>query len=643
MSYNKYLKYKNKYNNLKNNMFGGSMVSANTGSVNMGSVNMGSANMGSANTGSANTGSANTGSANTGSFSGNLERTLDEKKQSLATMKKEALKLYNMPFNDENRRQYNQMYCRIINLTEEITQSNMRPILPIMELYQFEINGYTPDNTVYSFGKLRTSVLDECGIIKTIKNDEQHNYDYNNLYSSCDSLNSKIQLGGDLNINDLTMKDFYSAYLNNKAKRGQPEENMLFTDEFKEQFKNNMETLYNYNMEYIKKNMGETRITKEQTDTLLSLGFVFRITVPKEKKIIIMGDIHGSLHTFLRNMFRLIQLNILDINFKLNENYIIIFLGDVLDRGTYALEILSFIFNLMIVNNKEELNIIFNRGNHEEISIWNIYGFKNEIDKKMPILNEKKNVDLQIRFFSSLSSAIILSVDINGIEHSFWLSHGGIPYCSKTLKPLIIGSSKVILYDKDIADQIRWNDFSYIPNVEVNGPRRGIGYIINDKALSEFLKVNNINYVIRGHQDSKANSYLFSNKEHYIISEKTNISSEVVIINPNVIHQLEEEATTPVVDMEHKDSNAPVINSQRNSKNGPIARIVLCVNKDGTQINRNTILYPMLTLSTNTDLSRGLVHDSFGVLRFDLKTDEFDTFNSIKSIYDIQTKLFKLF
>ena len=99
------------------------------------------------------------------------------------------------------------------------------------------------------------------------------------------------------------------------------------------------------------------------------------------------------------------------------------------------------------------------------------------------------------------------------------------------------------------------------------------------------------------------------------------ISSEVVIINPNVIHQLDEEATTPVVDMEHKDSDALVINSQRNSKNGPIARIVLCGNKDGTQIDRNTVLYPMLTLSTNTDFDRGLVHDSFGVLRFDLKFD----------------------
>ena len=55
--------------------------------------------------------------------------------------------------------------------------------------------------------------------------------------------------------------------------------------------------------------------------------------------------------------------------FIINDPYKIIFLGDIIDRGIYSLDILNIIFKLIINNNKvkklNDIKIIFIRGNHE--------------------------------------------------------------------------------------------------------------------------------------------------------------------------------------------------------------------------------------------------------------------------------------
>jgi hypothetical protein len=109
-------------------------------------------------------------------------------------------------------------------------------------------------------------------------------------------------------------------------------------------------------------------------------------------------------------MYRLHRFGVIDINnFTVKDNYVLIFLGDVIDRGTYGMEILYFIMKLM--NNN--LNKIFlNRGNHEEQTQYSYYGFKTEFTKKIENEELRNTIEnLYITFFTGLSSAIILNID----------------------------------------------------------------------------------------------------------------------------------------------------------------------------------------------------------------------------------------
>ena len=73
-------------------------------------------------------------------------------------------------------------------------------------------------------------------------------------------------------------------------------------------------------------------------------------------------------------------------------------------------------------------------------------------------------------------------------------------------------TQNVHLCDKITADQIRWNDL-YTNNHYDNKLKlaRGIkGFIITNKNLENFLELNGLDFLIRGHQDNNANTVLFS-------------------------------------------------------------------------------------------------------------------------------------
>jgi hypothetical protein len=82
------------------------------------------------------------------------------------------------------------------------------------------------------------------------------------------------------------------------------------------------------------------------------------------------------------------------------------------------------------------------------------------------------------------------------------------------------------------ADLIRWNDVfsgkcrSSLYERQYNNPRyekkvKGI-YIINRNQTLEFLKANNIKFIIRGHQDNYGNSFII-NTELKVKRRKTRI------------------------------------------------------------------------------------------------------------------------
>ena len=386
-------------------------------------------------------------------------------------------------------------------------------------------------------------------------------------------------------------------------------------------------------------------------------------------------------------MFRLYRAGIIAdlLKYTLVTGYRLVFLGDILDRGEYALEIILFICNLMYANNTEhELKVILNRGNHEELDQSTNDGFFDEIKKKFKFYNdgtlrniyntlkeaknnsdeelstiaknfairnlthetlkEAKNksdeelkaealdvaIDHYIKYspnsifknfhemINYMPSAIILQ---NESGQKFWLSHGGVPFNNKgeAIKFEILekdNNAIEFVSDNMVAEQIRWNDFDNITGLQFNSIRN-IGNIIGPDKAKEFMKLNNIHFIIRGHQDNPDNSFLLSNVDRYILGGVNNLGNEKIVRN----------------------MSAKTNERDRNVIFGPIYRIDLTENwNDGITVfdmNKNEHqVYPVITLSTNTDLGRNLVHDSFGILRFDLPKEKLDDFSKETNIID---------
>jgi predicted MPP superfamily phosphohydrolase len=103
-----------------------------------------------------------------------------------------------------------------------------------------------------------------------------------------------------------------------------------------------------------------------------------KIKIPENSDIIVMSDLHGSLHSLLRNLWRLVMAGFINKDFKIvNPN--IIFTGDFVDRGRYSIEVLYTIIRLKLANFD---NVYMLRGNHENQCISEQYGLLDELKLK---------------------------------------------------------------------------------------------------------------------------------------------------------------------------------------------------------------------------------------------------------------------
>lgn len=519
---------------------------------------------------------------------------------------------------------------------------------PVIELYEFTLKGYPSYNKPIQFGEIFDTKINECGMIKATKDKDDEN-----KIASCDIISSEDiqQIGGIFNINQLN-----EYYLLSKAKEKirdikQYESSI---DVFKECF----EHVIKINNDYINANKNISDKIPDYKTNLEDLhtgALVYKINVTTADKIIIFGDHHGSYHTFYRNMLRLHRIGAINLKtWEITNGYKLIFLGDIVDRGENAIEILSVISNFIIKNNTTEtLKIILNRGNHEESQVYGRYGFISELTKK----GLGKLEQTIKRMFTVCPSAIIIE-DSN--KQRYWLSHGGFPLINIISErkrkmvnainadPMNYTDNKKIWFhsgdiviipdveiDVSIPSQIRWNDFAYSDkNYPCKLGTRGVyGVQLNNHIVSEFMKLNNIHFIIRAHQDSVANSWILGRSK---LSDGF-ISMENA--TPTYINEL-----TNVPIGIYKNSIADI---SKNAVNGPVCRISVndidkingtscktTYDNFGRKATKEITLYPIITLSTNTDYERDLTKDSFAILRFDVTSDILNNFSKEINILD---------
>jgi diadenosine tetraphosphatase ApaH/serine/threonine PP2A family protein phosphatase len=257
----------------------------------------------------------------------------------------------------------------------------------------------------------------------------------------------------------------------------------------------------------------------------LSLLEVSQKTLDNE--IFVIGDIHGN----LKSLYGLIQM------VKEQNPRIVIFLGDLVDRGPYQLECLLTVLILKIL---EPNKYYLLRGNHETKEMNKYYGFYQVFTEKFGN-NYRFNEILEL--YSLLPYCALINDQILCL-------HGGIPEKTETIsniKGLKVNEIPSILRNvENSLLEILWND----PKEDLSGfceSYRGPGIkFFGEDAFNIFMNRYHLSYLIRAHEMFEEGYKWFFNKrllsifssENYRGSYFPNPASYAVIKNDHVFPKL---------------------------------------------------------------------------------------------------------
>lgn len=212
----------------------------------------------------------------------------------------------------------------------------------------------------------------------------------------------------------------------------------------------------------------------------------------KSGSILVVGDIHGDFN---------IMKTIVNIYLKKKKAEHLIFLGDIVDRGSNSIACTNLLLALLL-QYPDKVHIV--RGNHESLSVNIRYGFLHEVKKFYGIENQffdfpdtDKLPELFILYnkaFASMPLALIHE------KLRYFFVHGGIPKDSISLKEIANLPQGDVTLSNPIIMQLLWND----PNEEVEdysyNLRGDMIYTYGSKLVEEFLKKNSLQMIIRAHQ-----------------------------------------------------------------------------------------------------------------------------------------------
>lgn len=229
------------------------------------------------------------------------------------------------------------------------------------------------------------------------------------------------------------------------------------------------------------------------------------------KNLIVVGDLHGDSHSLIKILDQIDYKNYLR-----NEENILLFLGDYVDRGKFSLEVLLTLCNL---KTEFPLNVMLLRGNHEAYHIFPFSSFTFASELKSKFGNDGENIysNFVVPLFDSMT--VVCEIQTFAI-----LIHGGLPVVKDIS---FFDNYKFHLSDlsKNISllEELLWNDPKELKDAKWQPSKRGLGNYFGEDITNEWLSKLNCSFLIRGHEPSKGyktdhNSKvitIFSSKEPY--------------------------------------------------------------------------------------------------------------------------------
>lgn len=217
--------------------------------------------------------------------------------------------------------------------------------------------------------------------------------------------------------------------------------------------------------------------------TVRALCFKLKEILVKESNVVyinspvtVVGDIHGQFYDLIE-IFKI-------GGYCPDTNYL--FLGDYVDRGMFSVETITLLICLKI---RYPTRVYLVRGNHESRQITQNYGFYSECIRKYGNPNTWY-------YFTDTFDYLILSVVI---DDTIFCTHGGLSPNVHTIDQIkLVDRFREIPHEGAMADLV-WSDpDDEHPNFSLSP--RGAGYTFGVDVVKKFLKMNNMEKILRAHQ-----------------------------------------------------------------------------------------------------------------------------------------------
>ncbi|CAF3518149.1 unnamed protein product [Rotaria sp. Silwood1] len=209
---------------------------------------------------------------------------------------------------------------------------------------------------------------------------------------------------------------------------------------------------------------------------LKSLPSLIEITVPAKHKFTICGDVHGQFYDLL---------NIFKLNGPPSEENPYLFNGDFVDRGSFSIECILTLFGFKLLYPN---HFFLARGNHESLTMNQMYGFEGEV--------KAKYTTQMFQLFTEVFNYLPLSHCIN---NKVLVMHGGL--FSKddvTLKDIRAVDRVKQPPEEGLMSELLWSDPQ--PQIGRSESKRGVGLQFGPDVTERFLKLNNLEYIVRSHE-----------------------------------------------------------------------------------------------------------------------------------------------
>lgn len=254
-----------------------------------------------------------------------------------------------------------------------------------------------------------------------------------------------------------------------------------------------------------------------------------------------IGDVHGDL-TALKTAISYIDAESLDENGEMHERPVIVFLGDIIDRGRYSREVFDFILHLIV--DCPQYEIVFIQGNHDEgLGIKQDGSYYSSVIPA-EFVNDLNGTDGHEKLDDRLGHAVIRFVRNNPSAIVFkygneavLCTHGGVPHSDiqELWNESPLGFED--LYEDPVLEGRMAKDFTWTrlhssarlkrPNRSSLGCQLGIGNVNDFCDLFEEKTGLHLTMILRGH-DHEETGYAHYERylEHTVVTVNTMDATE---------------------------------------------------------------------------------------------------------------------